>query len=202
MPLVTPAMESDRGRGAPVFDVWNSADGRLLSYKISNEARNPRNLVVTTGTLNKRVEVEAREWNVYTTDENGKPVMTDEKVEIPASVEILPGHIAGVIRGIRGGAVLPMVGYNQTKDGQWYRVEIDVAEVLRKHDPVPTKAAAEQFNLPRPEGRSFPVSLSVARRVSGGRYLYYVSLRMNIAPLVKLGLCKGWEPVESPELPA
>ena len=46
---VTPATESDRGRGAPVFDLWNKDTYQLLSLKVAREERSPRNCVLTTG---------------------------------------------------------------------------------------------------------------------------------------------------------
>lgn len=50
MPEVTPAFDSLAGRGAPVFDLFHRLDERLLSLKVSREKRNPRNVVLTTGT--------------------------------------------------------------------------------------------------------------------------------------------------------
>lgn len=54
---VTPAIESDKGRGAPVFDLYNPElpDGNclapyLLSMKVSKEERHPRVFKITTGT--------------------------------------------------------------------------------------------------------------------------------------------------------
>jgi hypothetical protein len=54
--MVVPAEESIGGRGAPVFDLYHpEMAGRalfapyLLSLKVSDENRNPRNIVLTTG---------------------------------------------------------------------------------------------------------------------------------------------------------
>lgn len=162
------AKESDAGRGIIVFDVYhpglpivgvpNLLQSLLLSFKISREARNPRNAVVTSGKGER--------------------------------------HIEGVIRAARNGTAIPMVCLNYIEEeDQWYRMDIDVAKILRDRDP---ETATGKHGV--------PLTLSVKRvqyPPRSGRYPYsYRSLRVNIAPATELGYTEGWVSVDgSPALP-
>lgn len=107
MLLVTPARESAKGRGQPVFDAYHpelpTCGGSilapcLLSFKVSKEGRNPRNAVLTTGKGDR--------------------------------------HLDGVLRAVREeGTEIPLICYNYVEsEDQWYRCEIDAARVIREHE--------------------------------------------------------------------
>jgi len=127
--LVTPAKESAKGRGQPVFDAYHpalpTADGSclapcLISFKVSQENRNPRNAVLTTGKGDR--------------------------------------HIVGILRAIREyGTEVPVVCYNHIDGDGWYRCVIDAGRLLRENTPVEASGKRGQIAVlskaSRPSGR-------------------------------------------------
>lgn len=171
--LVTPASESNAGRGKPYADVYHAGlpvDGCsgvtlpwLGSYKITAEERNPRNAVLTTGT-----------------GPEGGGVHGHDR------------HIRGILDGlVNGTANIPVIclNYIEVQD-QWFQLWINPSHVILNHG---IQVASGQ--------RGVPAVFTTKRVRSGGRYLSYTSLRVNFAPCIKLGYTRGWEPVDSPELP-
>ena len=174
--FVTPASESDAGRGKPYIDIHNaevpiSGCGGMTapwtaSYKISKEGRNPRNAVLTTGTG-----------------------------PLGGGVQGHNRHMAGIIDGLEKGTAshipLILLNYNEAED-RWYQcVFPNPAAVVMGHPPVPASGK-----------RGVPAVYSVKRVKSGGRYLEYTALRFNIKPCVKHGYTKGWEALDgAPTLP-
>lgn len=186
MPLVTPAEESDKGRGNPVFDAYcpslsiepGSGYGApiLLQSKIDKqEKQNPRNIALTAGSSR------------YVTDlETGEVTYTNRD-----------RHIEGVIRAVREhGTQILVVGFN-LKGDQWYRLVLRADAVLRDHDAVLSDGK---------HGRPVTLSKKVNKYQSGPNkgkvYAIYRVLRLNIAPLIRLGYTEGWVPVNEPSMPA
>lgn len=121
--------------------------------------------------------------------------ITKEADRNPRNAPVTSGkankHIVGVVEAALAGTEIPMINLNYRADeDQWYMLTVNVSEVLRKHAPVEASG-----------GRGNPMTLSVKRVKSGGRYLYYRTLRLNFAPCVKLGFTEGWVPVGTPVLP-
>jgi hypothetical protein len=180
MLMVTPAKESKKGRGQPVFDVYHPGlpcekTGLivpvLISLKItrsgidSKDQRKPRNAVITTGDPTR--------------------------------------HLIGVLRAVREMATdLPLIclHYSERED-QWYQLQIDAARILRAH----RLDFEEGDHGDRTEHKA--LTSSTATRKSGhddfgaSRYIDYTSIRINIAPAIKAGYTRGWVKVAAPTLP-
>lgn len=171
--LVTPASESDAGRGKPYADAYHAGlpvkgcpgivAPWLASYKITSEDRNPRNAVLTTGTG-----------------------------PLGGGVKGHNRHIRGILDGLLNGtATIPVICLNYIKDqDQWFKLEINPARVIADHG---VQEATGK--------RGVPAVFTTKRVKSGGRYLAYTSLRVNFAPCVKLGYTDGWQPIDAPTLP-
>ncbi len=174
--LVTPASESNAGRGKPYIDVHipslpiTGCPGMTgpwtASYKISAEDRNPRNAVLTTGT-----------------GPTGGGVKGHNR------------HMAGIIDGLTRGtaADIPLILLNYVEaEDRWYQcVFPNPAAVVMGHPPV---VATGKHGI--------PCVYSTKRVKSGGRYLAYTSLRFNIAPCIKHGYTEGWQPLDgAPAMP-
>ena len=160
---VIPARESNAGRGQPVFDLYHP---EMLVHGVAG---------LTMPAL----------WSFKISQEDRNPrnaPVTTGKAE----------HLLGVVAACRGGTEVPMIclNYNATDD-QWFQLEVNVAEVCRRFEPMAATGAHGQ-----------PLVLSVKRALSGGRYKVYHTLRVNFAPLVKLGLTEGWMPVDTPAVPS
>jgi hypothetical protein len=161
---VVPAKESEAGRGQPVFDLFHPG------MPVAGVA----------GVLMAML------WSFKITKEKGR-----NPRNAPVTTGTGDRHILGVVAAAGNGTEIPMINLNYHADkDQWYQLVINVADVLRKHEPVPATGA-----------RGVPLTLSVKRQKSGGRYLTYRSLRCNFAPCTKLGFTEGWVPVDVPKLP-
>lgn len=186
MPLVTPAKESDKGRGNPVLDAYcpslpvekgsDFCAPCLLQSKIDNGKKNPANISLTSGTSR------------YETDtETGVVTYTNRD-----------RHIEGVIRACRElGTEIPVVSFNYNpEEEQWYRLVVRADAVLRDHDAVIADGK---------HGRLVTLTKKVNKYTSGPNkgqvYAIYRVIRLNIAPMIKAGYTKGWEKVEAPTMP-
>lgn len=186
LPLVTPAEESDMGRGNPVLDAYGEAipvepgsdylAPMLLQSKIDRQKKNPRNVMLTCGTSRYETDIETGEVTYSDRDR----------------------HIEGVIRSVRElGTEIPVVGFNFNPDEErWYRLVVRADAVLREHDAVIADGK---------RGRLITLSKKVNKYQSGPYkgdvYAIYRCIRLNIAPMIKAGYTLGWEPVDAPSMP-
>lgn len=182
LPDLTPARESDRGRGAPVYDLYGHLDGTEIgvSFKVSAEDRNPRNLPVTTG---KPEHIAG----LYSAVKGG--------TMIP-----LWGYNFNKTTG--SWTEVKLMACEVLK-----KEEVWLSESFHKHpdlrDSLIEALRAEGVIVKVKNGRkSVPVSVSLARRQSGRNpdgspaHRFYMTLRVNLAPL---GV--GWSPSEGPSVP-
>lgn len=186
LPLVTPAEESDKGRGNPVLDAYCGAlpverDGEyrapaLIQSKIDKQEKNPRNVMLTCGTSRYETDIET-----------GEVTYTDRD-----------RHIEGVIRATREtGTQILVVGLNfNPVEEQWYRLVVRADAVLRENDAVIADGK---------HGRLITLSKKINKYQSGPNkgqvYAIYRVLRLNIAPMIKAGYTDGWVPVDAPSMP-
>jgi hypothetical protein len=186
LPLVTPAEESEKGRGNPVFDAFHpslpvepgSEYGApiLLQSKIDRQKRNPRNIMLTSGTSR---------WDTDLV--TGEVTYTDRD-----------RHIEGVIRAVREhNTPILVVNFNYNADeDQWYRLVVRADAILR--DYTPQIADGKHGKLATLAKRSNKYQSGPNK---GQVYAIYRTLRLNIAPMIKAGYTEGWIKVDGPSMP-
>jgi hypothetical protein len=186
LPLVTPAEESDKGRGNPVLDAWCKSlpvekgstykAPALLQSKIDKQKKNPRNVMLTCGTSRYLTDLETGEVTYGDRDR----------------------HIEGVIRAVREkGTEILVVGFNfNPETEQWYRLVVRADAVLRENDAVIADGK---------HGRLVTLSKKINKYQSGPNkgqvYAIYRVIRLNVAPMIKAGYTRGWVPVDAPTMP-
>lgn len=167
---VTVAKESDRGRGAPLVDLYGKVeiapgliDEVVISCKVTSEADRDRarNVPITTGT---------------------------------------PEHIEAIRSKLNAGVRLPMIVAHQNKTtGEWRQLSFDLGATVKAalaagHAWEKATGARGKVLVHNQRRQTYK------RSDGSVKVYEYTTLRLNIGPAIKAGLIPAWTVVDFPRI--